>query len=260
MNQEKIEQIHILWDELADFEAAESDAALGHLMAALCKLVDAQNISWIGSVRLDGALPGDPVHGWRVRHVRFLHPFALADNAVREQIKGLEQGDNIDLTTVRNVAMAGTFRANRLCDLAPAEWFDSGYYHRYYRGIGKNDAIYVAFPVNQDAESYFGIWCGPNREPFSVEERDTAAYALRGIKWFHRRIMLSHGLLIASSPLSPSERKVMHFLLTDMAEKEIARQLGLAVSTTHQYITGVFRKFNVSSRAALTSLWLNRPT
>ncbi|MBS4097860.1 MAG: response regulator transcription factor [Sulfuricella sp.] len=51
---------------------------------------------------------------------------------------------------------------------------------------------------------------------------------------------------------------MMHLLLTGMTEKEIAQQLGLAASTTHQYVTGLYRKINVKSRAALTSLWLNR--
>lgn len=259
MHKEDLEQIHILWDQLADFEAADMDVALEHLMTALCQLIDAQNVTWIGAVRLDSSCSDDPVHGWRVRHVRFLHTFPSRDEAVKEQIKGLEQSDMVDDTTVRNVALAGTFRANRLCDLVPHEWFSSDYYYRYYRNLGHSDAIWVAFPVNPDAEPYFGIYRDLDHEPFTVEERDTVAYVLRGLKWFHRRTLLSHGLLVATSPLSPAERKAMHLLLTGMAEKEIAQQLGLAVSTTHQHITSLFRKFNVSSRAALMSLWLNRP-
>ena len=257
MRKEDLEQIHVLWDRLADFKAADADAALEHLMTALCQLIDAQNVSWIGAVRLDRTFADDPILGWRIRHVRFLHTFPSHNEAVKEQIKGLEQGDRVDDTTVRNAALAGTFRANRLCDLVPQEWFGSDYYHRYYRNFGHSDAIWAAFPVNPDAESYFGIMRSIGHEPFSVEERDTVAYALRGIKWFHRRVMLSHGLLVATSPLSPAERKVMHLLLTGMAEKEIAQQLELAVSTTHQHVTSIFRKFNVGSRAALMSLWLN---
>lgn len=262
MNQEKIEQIHTLWDDLADFEAAETDAALEFLMTALCKLVDAQNVGWIGTVRLDSTFVGDPVQGWRVRHVRFLHNcFALpSDEAIKEQIRNLEQGGKVDESSIHNVVMAGTYRVNRLRDIVSPEWFDSSYYRHYYLGSGRSDAIWAIFPVNRDAESYFGIYRGLDRAPFTTEERDVVAYTLRGLKWFHRRILLSHGLLIASAPLSQAERKVMHLLLTGMSEKEVAQQLGLAVSTTHQYVTSLFRKFNVRSRAALTSLWLNRAT
>ncbi|MBS4097861.1 MAG: hypothetical protein KGZ83_13600 [Sulfuricella sp.] len=160
--QEKIEQIHTLWDELADFEAAATDAALEHLMSALCGLVDAQNVGWLGAVRLDNPLAEDPVQGWRVRHVRFLHDcFALpSDEAIREQIRNLEQGSNVDISSIRNVMLAGTFRVNRLCDIVSPTWFDSPYYHRYYLGSGRSDAIWAILPVNRDAESYLGIYRG----------------------------------------------------------------------------------------------------
>jgi len=238
--------------------AASADAATDRLMVGLCAMVEAQNASWFGSVRLDGTFSGDPVKGWRAPIVRFLYPTQPLDEAARELSKSLDHGA-ADEATVANVAGAGRFRANRLRDLVPETWFDSPYYHCYYRGIGRCDAIYVAFPVNEDAESWFGIYRACGRPAFTGEERDILAYALRCIKWFHRRLMLSHGLLVASAPLLPAERRVLHLLLTGMTEKEIAAQLGLAVSTTHQYVVAVFRKFNVRSRAALMSLWLNRP-
>lgn len=56
--------------------------------------------------------------------------------------------------------------------------------------------------------------------------------------------------------LAPHECKVLHLLLTEAAEKQIADQLGLAISTTHSYITSIYRKFGVRGRAGLMSLWL----
>lgn len=56
--------------------------------------------------------------------------------------------------------------------------------------------------------------------------------------------------------LAPHESRVLQLLLTEAAEKQIAEQLGLATSTTHSYITGVYRKFGVRGRAGLMSLWL----
>ena len=80
--------------------------------------------------------------------------------------------------------------------------------------------------------------------------------ALRGIKWFHRNLMLNQGLLMASAPLSGAERRVLPLLLSDASEKDFAHQLGLASSTVHQYVVGIYRKFGVRSRAGLTRLWL----
>jgi len=67
-----------------------------------------------------------------------------------------------------------------------------------------------------------------------------------------------HDLLLASAPLAPREREVLELLLTEATEKQIAERLGLAVSTTHAYITGIYRKFGVRGRAGLMSLWLSR--
>ncbi|WP_322012939.1 PAS domain S-box protein [Paraburkholderia sp. J12] len=58
--------------------------------------------------------------------------------------------------------------------------------------------------------------------------------------------------------LAPHERKVLELLLTEATEKQIAERLGLAVSTTHSYITGIFRKYGVRGRAGLMSLWLKQ--
>lgn len=257
MPPEILERIHLLWDELADLDAASADTAADRLMVALCDMVGAQNASWFGSMRLGDTFPEDPVKGWRASTVRFLHPTQPLDEAAREQVKNLEQGVAGE-TTVANVAGAGRFRANRLRDLVAESWFDSPYYHCYFRGVGHCDAIYVASPVNEDAESWFGIYRACGQPAFTSAERDMLAYALRGIKWFHRRLMLSHGLLVASAPLSPAERRVLHLLLTGMTEKEIAAHLNLATSTAHQYISKLYRKFNARSRAALMSLWLGR--
>lgn len=82
---------------------------------------------------------------------------SLLHNATQEQVKILEQG-SVDQTTVRNVALAGGFRANRLADLVPESWFESAYYQAYYLGVGCSDAIWAGIPVNEDAECYFGVF------------------------------------------------------------------------------------------------------
>lgn len=251
------DRIHRLWDELADFDAARPDAARDHLLASLCALVDAQNANWLGAVRLPDIAPVDPAHGWRPRKVIYLHPSPPIDAALAEQVKRIEQG-NIDLSTVRNVAQAGVFRANRLIDLVPEEWFASAYYQAYYKGLGREDAIWAGCPVNEDAEVYFGIFRHVGRPRFGAAERETVAYALRGLKWFHRRQMLAHGLLVASTPLTAAERAVLQELLTGRPEKEIAAGLDKSHHTIHEYVTNIYRKFGVQNRAALMALWLGK--
>jgi DNA-binding CsgD family transcriptional regulator len=250
------ERIHTVWDELADFDAARPDETLRHLLSALCDLVDAQNASWLGALRLNDLMPGDPVHGWRPHCIRFLHPSPQLDEAVQEQARNLERG-RVDETTVRNASMAGAFRAHRAVDLVPG-WHESDYYRRYFKALGRTDVIWVGCPVNKDAECYFGIFRGDGHPLFDTRERDVVAYALRSLKWFHRQQMLAHGLLVASAPLTPVERSVLQGLLTGQSEKQIAAALDKSYHTTHGFVTGIFRKFGVNNRAALMALWLGR--
>ncbi len=110
--------------------------------------------------------------------------------------------------------------------------------------------------MNEDCESHFGFY---GRKEFTDEQIAMFASALRGIKWFHRNLMFSHGLLISSAPLPPAERRVLRLLLTDASEKRIAHELGLAPATVHQYVVSIYRKLGVRSRAALMRIWLKSP-
>lgn len=245
-----------LWDELADFPVAQVDQALRLLQERICSVLEAQNACWIGAVRLSGEFPQDPVAGWRPRIVSHLHSFPELREASQRDVKDIERG-KADLTTVRNVAGAGTFRVNRLVDLAPPEWFDSAYYRVTYRNKGHDDAIWAGVPINSDTECYFGVFRGPKAPRFSPEERDAFGYILRALKWFHRRLMLSHGLLIAETPPTPMERKVLHGLLTGRSEKEIAADIGQSYNTTHAHVGILYRKFGVKNRSALMALWIS---
>lgn len=249
------ERIHAIWDHLADFDAAQVDDAVTFLLQSLCALAGAQNADWFGVVRLPDALPGDPVHGWRPPVVHYLHPTDKLLASAKEQSRKLEQGIVNDVI-VRMIAISGRFRACRLRDVVPEGWFDTDFHREYYQANDHDDAIYIAFPINEDAESYFGVFRTTGQPPFSITDRDTVAYALRGIKWFHRQLLLSHGLGIAETPLTTVERQVLKNLLSGSAEKQIAAELGQSYHTTHEYITGIYRKFAVNNRPTLMALWL----
>ena len=257
IDDDTVERIHLLWDELADFDAARADDALNHLLAGLCGLADAQNANWVGVVRMADVLPGDPVHGWRPRGIRYLHPSQPVAERVSALTKNLEQG-KVDETTVRNVALAGRFRTNLVADLAPEGWFDSDHYHRYYLAAGHADIIWAGVPINADAECYFGIFRDADHPRFTPAECDLVAYVLRGLKWFYRQHMLSRGLMVATAPLTATEREVLGGLLTGLSEKQIAAAQGQSYHTTHGHVAALYRKFGVNNRAALMALWLGK--
>ncbi len=249
------DSVHRLWDELADFDAAQGEAARRHLLARLCELTDSQNATWVGAVRLGEPEPSDPIKGWRARVIRQLHPSRTFERIDKELTDQIEAGW-VDETVVRNVALAGQYRALRLVDLTSPEWFEGDFYRTYYLDIGCRDAIWAGVPINEDAECYVGLRRDLDHPPFGTAERDVVVYILRGLRWFHRQQMLREGLLVASRPLAPAEQRVLKHLLQGRSEKKIAALLELSQHTVHDYVKSLFRKFGVSSRSALMALWL----
>lgn len=256
MNPPLQEQIHLIWDHLSDFEASRSDQAARYLMTRLAELVGAANATWGGAIRISDSDGGDPLQGWRVAAMQQLNPQSPDpdDDNFKDILQRWDRRQ-IDPSFLLPMAGVGTFRSYSFRGDLPLDWFESPFYQAFYASMGTHDALFVAFPCNEEAESHFGFYAG---RAFTDADIALLTYALRGIKWFHRQLMLSHGLLIASAPLTPTEHKILKLLLTEASEKMISDQIGIAASTVHHHVVGIFRKFSVRSRAGLMSLWLNR--
>ena len=218
-------------------------------------MIDAQNAYWLGAVRMSDD-DRDPLFGWRPQRIQYLRPLLNDEKFTEQRIRQLKRGV-VDELTVAHSRLAGTFRANRMRDLVSAGWFDSDTYKGYVaRGV--YDSLVVVAPVSPVAEAYYGFLRMRPNDPFTEEQRDLAFYAMRGLTWFHRQVLLAHGLLVADSPLAPIERRVLALLLTDRSEKLIAADLGLSPSSLHTYVRDILRKFGVSGRNGLIALWLGR--
>jgi len=248
-------EIHRLWDELSDFNLSQPKAAITHAMARLCEFGGVWNATWAGAIRIDGAGRADPLRGWRVAAGEALHPILLqSDGKHMAGVMEVWDRGGIDPSFLIPLKNVGAFRTYSLRRDLPADWFDTPFYRKHYGFCDIHDVAFVAFPLNEDCESHFAFY---SHHPIADETFALLTYALRGIKWFHRHMMLSHGLLVAKAPLTGTEQKVLQGLLTGATEKSIARRIGLADSTTHQHVVAIFRKYGVKSRAALMSLWLS---
>jgi len=186
--------------------------------------------------------------------VQALRPVApYPDDGHFKQVLKVWDRREIDPSFLLPISKGGSFRTYSFRRELPKAWFESAFYQRHYGSVGTFDAVFVAFPLNEDCESHFGFY---GRKKFTDKEIALFADALRGVKWFHRNLMLGYGLLISSAPLPAAERRVLRLLLTGASEKNIAHELGLTPATVHQYVVGIYRKFGVCSRAALMRLWL----
>lgn len=254
------ESIYNLWDELSDFDAAQADKALEHFLGRLCRWTNAGNAFWIGAVRVqDGnQARNDPMRGWRACAIRNLDP-GIDKNREKTGMR-MVNGTDPGATSLALVAQAGRFRVHSLEDgtlVDPASFKRTGHYELIYRDRGISDRLWAVFPVNADTEAYYCIDKYGARRHFGSRDRQLVARATRGIKWFHRQVLLSHGLGIGTKALNPTERRVLNALLSARTEKQIAADLGMTAGTTHQYATAIYRKFSVRGRAGLMALWLS---
>ena len=254
------DRIYRLWDTLSDFDVGETDRALEYLLARLCEWVNAENAFWVGAVRIVSGFhaDNDPMSGWRGHAVHVLRP-GYADKRRQKFALREMHSDTPGETSQVLAADAGHFRvyslrSGGLVDLDAFE--QTQHYHYHYRQRGVSDRLWVVFPLNPDVEAYYCFDKYGSDRRFDLDEMRLAAHALRGIKWFHRQLLLLHGLGMTESPLTPAERGVLRWLMTGLGERAIAERLGITPGSGHQYITTIYRKFGVRSRNALMSLWM----
>ena len=228
-------------------------------MRTISGWIGAQAAFWVGAVRMAGGDDGelnDPFFGWRLGRVEILDTPDTSPEFLRtmHNLRTEDLGD----TTRAVLSGAGAFRTHSLgTGVVDMEAFrTTRYYEHFYRTPGIADRIWVIFPINVDSESYFVFDTYEAGRHFSARELYLATEALRGIKWFHRAQLLSHGLGISREPLSPAERRIIPKMLTGATEKAIADQCGLTQGTVHQYITALYRKFGVRGRSEFMALWL----
>ncbi|AMX03795.1 helix-turn-helix transcriptional regulator [Microbulbifer thermotolerans] len=250
---------HRIWDQLATMPAARlADEGLHFLLASISEMIGTNHAYWLSAVCLEHLSPErDYMLGWRPGPV-FFYGEQPADQSLhahytREVMAGTYE---VDESTLNHIRGAGRFRGTLMRDHVSEGFFDSPHYQAFYRDKQITDTLFVVAPSGCDAESYYCFQRMRDQPPYESADLDLAMEILRPLGWFHRKLLLAHGLLIAENPLTPSEKKVLHWLLTNLTEKEIAEKLELKPDTTHKHVMNIYRKFNVSSRAALMALWL----
>ena len=205
------------------------------------------------------AAKGDGMHGWRLQGTRVLQPRSPQRIKMAQGYHRVQPGFEIGMPVRALSAEAGNrFRVHLMRDgfIDFKAFSQTEYYQQYYRNLGIADRLWICFPLNREIES---IIVFDRHEPHGHFTRKQAAWAAtvwHGLRWFHRQLVLSHGILGAQSSLSPGQRRLVQELLTGKTEKEIAATLGQSAATTHQYVKAILRHFGVNSRASLMALWL----
>jgi len=257
------EGIYGLWDELADFPVARANDAIHHLFARMCQWMHAENAFWIGAVRVERGAPAkrDLMSGWRAAAIYMLDPSRIDKRRQNAGLRALNKEQDPGETSRALAAQAGRFRlatlrSGDLVDLAAFR--KTTHYDWHYRALDISDRLWAVFPVNDDTEAYYCFDKHRKNSRFTDRDREIAANVLRGLKWFHRQLLLSHGLGAGEKSLTANQRRLVHLLLTDKTEKQIADHLKLTQGSVHQYAVSIYRKFGVRGRAGLMAMWLSR--
>lgn len=263
LRRESDKQRYALWDTLADFGSDAMDGALQFCMRQISSLISAQQAFWGGTVRLghDQVADEDPYKGWRLgAWVAMDHTHDSSPEWMRSAARTFNTSGAgaLGAATRRVLAQTGRFRVFALSKgMVDLDAFQqSQAYDYFFRQQGIVDRIWVVFPVNDDSESTFCFDRFEGQPCFDEREVKVAAEALRGIKWFHRQLLLCRGLGVAAENLTPAECGIVRELLTGAPEKEIAGRLNLTPASAHQYVVRIYRKFGVKGRSKFMALWL----
>ena len=98
----------------------------------------------------------------------------------------------------------------------------------------------------------------------AIGERDFSLRERRLLEFFHAELgrLIGGPLVSATEPavgrIAPRLRQTLTCLLEGDSEKQVAGRLGLSPATVHQYVTALYRRFGVQSRAQLLAHVLRR--
>lgn len=210
----------------------------------------------MGTLRVQDKAFSDSAMCWKPRHVVRLSDGFEQDMARTESPKRIDSKD-ADACLLSHPGEAGRFGISVQDERLDSACSESELCESSDPLTDTGEVIFVCTPVTQDAESWFAFERLDAKKPrFSQREKLLLEHAVRPMKWFHRQLALHHGSIVASEPLTSSERKVLSGLLTAKTESQIADHLNLSKSTVHTYCVRICRKFGVRGRTGLTALWL----
>jgi DNA-binding CsgD family transcriptional regulator len=87
-----------------------------------------------------------------------------------------------------------------------------------------------------------------DRTGFTPRDRDLLHFINQHLTWLWEQDVRAAR---EDENLSPRLRQTLHLLMAGLSEKEAARKLLVSPRTLHKYVTALYRRFGVSSRAEL---------
>lgn len=161
---------------------------------------------------------------------------------------------------VSKLLSTGTVSAARPALVSSGEWQR---FHGYqqFRRPARCDEFAISLRLTLQAGGpRMSLLC-IDREP---GERAATEREREMLSLLHAELQAREGSVLATENhvsrdgLSRRQRQTLEGLLDGLSEKQIARRLHLSVPTVHQYVTSLYRHFDVTSRGELMSHYIRR--
>ncbi|HEX8913680.1 MAG TPA: helix-turn-helix transcriptional regulator [Humisphaera sp.] len=232
--------------EVGELPPGDVDARRRHLLAGLAALVGAQQ----GACFLLGGRVG-PDGLTEAPHILFGGGTDAQAAGMRRYLLRPEPYD-VAIDGVMQVpgAMVTVHRRRVLDDRA---WYRSAHYEQVRRPIGLDDQLYSRLPLPDGRPLAVSMIRAAGDRPFTERE-------CRLLDAFHAQAGRLYGVdrppavaePAALPPgLPPRLKPVLDRFVTGASEREVANALGLSKHTVHEYAKMLYKRFGVSSRAAL---------
>ncbi len=255
-------QLANLLDDLSHLPLHTPKDNFHYLIEGLSELVHATSAFCVFARKTTPISDRDILNGWRPIEVTYINPTAQ-DQKVRKIIEAtIENQDETTHEGLRaHMPHTGKHRSMLWSELIPGQRLtESEKYDELFAPMGIIDRMFGILNIDPQLEVYFCMDRSTGQELFDEDDRAFITMVL-STTWPHTiRYCQSMGFLEEQECLSPREQETLELLLQGFTEKEIAAKLGVTPRSAHQYVTIIYRKLKVNSRAQLMSRWLSPPT
>jgi DNA-binding CsgD family transcriptional regulator len=229
-----------------------SDAILWHgrMLEGLCRLIGAPAATggggrWIRPEHIEPTLAVDVGLDSRGRQLYAAYMRELGPS-----------GDPI-FEALKHVSSPLVVRTRRQL-VSDAAWYRSAAWNDYRRPIGIDNQLTSICRISDGGTiSVIAMVRARGEREFSPREQ-------RLLRFFHEELrpLIGRSLVSPAEPspgrLSPRLRQTLACLMEGDSEKRFAARLGLSHATIHEYVTALYRRFGVSSRAQLMAHVMRR--
>ena len=256
-----MDRVDYLHQKIQSLPVTRSAQALKCFQELLVERLDASNVLWFAVYK--GTYGYKSWYHTRINEWKLMDIASYTDDewdselALSEYYSRCEQDGHMDPLLEHAIQSVGTTRVHRIRQCVEYEEWQKHWMFTFLKERDIAERMISVFSISDLSESCFVVDRCNGAKPFTKEDADEVHKLLIRFPRLHYWLMLERGLTEpATRPLSPREKQVLQLLLSSLPEAEIAKKLDLAKGTVHNYISSIYKIFNLNSRYELVQLWL----